>query len=159
VAKDPDNLSNDFSMNVRITPNITEIYLMPIKSLYWWGHEDSDLENMTTANGWSNASGYTYGTPTHNKNSILFSTLGSGKISGVGMKASATIATLYSVTNGTAGSYLADSATKTHASPHAISTNSSGVMAKFTSTVNGTRYAWTGASDSGSATCYALWYE
>lgn len=39
VAKDPTNLSNDFTMPVRITPNITEIYLMPIKSLYWWGSE------------------------------------------------------------------------------------------------------------------------
>ena len=160
VAKNPNNLSQDYSKTFTITPSTTELYLMPdaVKTLYWWGYEGSDLEDMSTANGWSNASGYSYKTPTYNIHSIAFVGV-SSKLSGVGMKSSVPIATLYSVTNGTAGSYLADSATKTHASPHAISTNSSGVMAKFTSTVNGTRYAWTGASDSGSATCYALWYE
>lgn len=39
VAKDPTNLSNDYSKSIRITPNVTEIYLMPLGSLYWYGSE------------------------------------------------------------------------------------------------------------------------
>jgi hypothetical protein len=72
VAKDPTNLSNDFSMNVRITPNITEIYLMPYGALYWWGSEQG-IEDSTTANGWSN-SAYTLYSATHNKNNIYCTT-------------------------------------------------------------------------------------
>ena len=43
VAKDPNNLSNDYSKNIRITKNkygcTTEAYLMPdpVKTLYWYG--------------------------------------------------------------------------------------------------------------------------
>lgn len=51
VAKDPSNLSNPYSKQVRITKSpyggTTEIYLMPdtIRTLYWWGYERSDLDN------------------------------------------------------------------------------------------------------------------
>lgn len=72
VAKDPTNLSNDFTMPVRITPNITEIYLMPLKSLYWWGHKSAFLEDCTSANGWSYTK--TLLTPTYNSSNILLST-------------------------------------------------------------------------------------
>lgn len=43
VAKDPNNLSNDYSKNIRVTKNkygcTTEAYLMPdpVKTLYWYG--------------------------------------------------------------------------------------------------------------------------
>ena len=47
VAKDPTNLSNDFSMNVRITPNITEIYLMPLFTVYWYGYKVVESTNAT----------------------------------------------------------------------------------------------------------------
>ena len=48
VAKDPNNLSNDYSKNIRITKNkygcTTEAYLMPdaVKTLYWYGYEYKD---------------------------------------------------------------------------------------------------------------------
>ena len=80
VAKDPDNLSNDFSMNVRITPNITEIYLMPVWVIYWYGVGGNNLTNCSSADGWS---GVTYQTPTRNTDNIQLTTPGSGNGCGV----------------------------------------------------------------------------
>lgn len=37
LAKDPDNLSNDYGKTVRICPNTKEIVVRPDNSLYWWG--------------------------------------------------------------------------------------------------------------------------
>lgn len=71
VAKDPTNLSNDYSKQIRITPNVTEIYLMPNTALYWWGSEYM-LEDCITTNGWS-LSGYTLQSATHNKNNLALS--------------------------------------------------------------------------------------
>lgn len=95
VAKDPSNLTNDFSKSIRITKSqwggTTELYLMPstINTLYWWGYEDSNLEDCTSANGWVVSYSYvslSIGTaPTHNTNSIRISTTTS-TISGVGTK-------------------------------------------------------------------------
>lgn len=45
VAKDPDNLSNDYSKSVTIADNTLEIDLMPVersKMLYWYGYKISD---------------------------------------------------------------------------------------------------------------------
>jgi hypothetical protein len=72
VAKDPTNLSNDFSMNVRITPNITEIYLMPVKELYWYGYIDSSYQTpLNSSSGWAQIiSGQS--TPTFNTQNIYF---------------------------------------------------------------------------------------
>ena len=53
VAKDPTNLSNDYSKSIRITPNITEIYLMPIGALYWYGNECLDKTGGYTNSGYS----------------------------------------------------------------------------------------------------------
>lgn len=75
VAKDPSNLSDDFSKTIRITKSefggTTEMYLMSdtVKTLYWWGYESDNLEDMTASNGWTQ-SNYSYDAPTHNTNNI-----------------------------------------------------------------------------------------
>lgn len=92
VAKDPNNLSNDYSKNIRITKNrhgcTTEAYLMPdaVKTLYWYGYIGTvngiTVEPCTIANGWS----YGYGA-TFNTNEIdISSTSDTSKIYGVGTK-------------------------------------------------------------------------
>ena len=73
VAKDPSNLSNDYSKAIRITKSqygeTKEIYLMPdtIRTLYWYGFKDSNLES----------NGFTFSgtkiTPTSNANSTTLS--------------------------------------------------------------------------------------
>ena len=46
VAKNPNNLSQDYSKTFTITPSTTELYLMPdtLKTLYWWGYESDNLK-------------------------------------------------------------------------------------------------------------------
>ena len=75
VTKDPNNLSNDYYKNIRITNtqlgHTTEMYIMPDNALYWWGNGVNNIESMTTANGWSGLpGGYSFVNPTFNTNYI-----------------------------------------------------------------------------------------
>ena len=70
VAKNPDSLATDYTKSIRITPNTVEVVLRPDIVLYWWGYMSSECEEMSTANGWTADSGYTWKTPTYNTNSI-----------------------------------------------------------------------------------------
>ena len=83
VANDPDNLSNNYSKTVTVDSNITDVYVMPDNTLYWYGYESADLEDMSTANGWASAS---YIPPVHNTNYIYLSTAAAGQICGIGDK-------------------------------------------------------------------------
>lgn len=73
VAKDSTNLSNDYSKAVRITPNVTEIYLMPDGAVYWYGHTSQTL-GKTVWIGSSAGNNFTY-----NKNNMSASTTGSNQ--------------------------------------------------------------------------------
>lgn len=94
VAKDPDNLSNDFSKSIRITKTsyggTTEVYLMPdtVKTLYWFGYMSDNCEELSAANGWTCRSNWYWKVPTYNTNDITVSGGSSGQyfISGVGSK-------------------------------------------------------------------------
>lgn len=44
VAKDPSNLSNDYSKTVTITSNTTEVYIMPDGAIYWYGNEIVEMQ-------------------------------------------------------------------------------------------------------------------
>lgn len=73
VAKDPSNLSNDFSKTIRITKSefggTTEMYLMPdtVKTLYWWGYRGEEL----TSSGWTYANISTpQNAPTYNTTDV-----------------------------------------------------------------------------------------
>ena len=54
VAKDPNNISNDYSKDIRITKSkygcTTEAYLMPdaVKTLYWYGYKGSNYQKGNT---------------------------------------------------------------------------------------------------------------
>lgn len=98
VAKDPDNLSNDYSKTVAITENTTEIYLMPDNALEWFGWESSNLEDCSTANGWTDLIGNrAWASPTHNINDVtLSSTSGSSNV-GIGNKYSITYSKLIAI--------------------------------------------------------------
>ena len=92
VAKDPDNLSNDYSKTVTIGNATTEIALMPearAKMLYWWGYMGSDCEVISTANGWSY--GQTLINPTFNTNNVSTS-VNLNQISGIAKKTALTSA-------------------------------------------------------------------
>ena len=69
VAKNPDNLSAYYSKNINFTNSTSSVYVMPNNVLYWYGYTSSNLEDCTSANGWSGASV----TPTHNTRDITLS--------------------------------------------------------------------------------------
>lgn len=83
VAKNPSNLSENYSKTVNITSSTTAVYVMPVDDvLYWYGYKSSNLEDISTANGWT---GSTFIAPTYNTNNIRLSS-SAGKLSGVGNK-------------------------------------------------------------------------
>ena len=52
VAKDPDNLSNDYTKTVSLTSSTTEVYVMPDNALYWWGYKSADCLSMDNTWTW-----------------------------------------------------------------------------------------------------------
>jgi len=68
VAKNPDNLSQDYSKTFTITTSTTELYLMPENTLYWWGYNSATnpIIALNSSDGWDiTSSGYTF-----NKNNV-----------------------------------------------------------------------------------------
>ena len=88
VAKDPSNLSNYYSKNVTIDSNTTEVYIMPNNALYWYGYMSDDCEELSTANGWTCRTSWSWKSPTYNTNDILLSSGSSGQYyyTGIGSK-------------------------------------------------------------------------
>jgi hypothetical protein len=74
VAKDPSNLSNDYSKSVTVTDSTSEIYVMPdsVYVAYWYGYIGSDVEEVSKANGyrWSGSSYPNSVAPTYDSQSI-----------------------------------------------------------------------------------------
>ena len=88
VAKNPTSLSSAYSKTVTITSNTTDVYLMPDNTLYWWGYESNNLEDISIANGWAQyqSSVPNYTAPTHNTRDIVISGGASNSLSGIGAK-------------------------------------------------------------------------
>jgi hypothetical protein len=84
VAKDPSDLTADYTKTIRITPNTKEIVLRPDNSLYWWGYESPDLEDLSSANGWN--WNYTFTAPTHQTYGIIMQGFSDYGMQGVGGK-------------------------------------------------------------------------
>ena len=63
IAKDPSDLTADYSKSVTIDSNTTEVHVMPDNCLYWWGNK----VNITSENP---ASNFTYVAPTWNTNNV-----------------------------------------------------------------------------------------
>ena len=86
IAKDPDNLTDDFTKKVNIGAWTIEVPLMPDYALYWYGYEDPELEDCTTANGYTTAiSSASIATPTKQTNYQSFNPA-SNKIMGIASK-------------------------------------------------------------------------
>lgn len=81
TAKNPSDLTADYSKTVYITENTTQIYLMPDNALYWWGYLNN-FGSISTANGWS--SSVTFVDPIFDTNSCTTGTTSPGKTSGFG---------------------------------------------------------------------------
>jgi len=65
VAKDPSNLSNDYSKTINITDATTEVKVMPEESAYWYGYEGSGFSAKLSVE-----QGYSGNNITRNTNNI-----------------------------------------------------------------------------------------
>lgn len=59
VAKDPNNLSNDYSKSITITDSTNEIYVMPDNAYYWYGNELTAITGGWAKTGYKSYGAYT----------------------------------------------------------------------------------------------------
>lgn len=90
VAKDPANLSNDYSKVCRITKtqygHTTDFYLMPDNALYWWGYIGDNCESLLHENGWNYHYYDAFSAPTYNTTNVVCTSLQTYFLSGIGTK-------------------------------------------------------------------------
>jgi len=164
VAKNPTDLTADYSKTINVTKNKVEGYLMPDTALYWWGWESDEIEDGTTANGWSAGSGYSWSTPTHNTNDIVISTSNTSS-SLIGTKTKKTVTKYHGIYTGMSdnngsGSYgwFASPSTKvsgTTVQPLFASSS----MAYESRTYSGNVYLVMGTATGRKGKIHAFWYE
>lgn len=86
VAKDPENLSNDYSKSVTVAFDTYEIKVMPDGALYWYGWKD-EIETINSTNGWSVSPSYGVTwqivNPIYNTNSVQGSTTAYAECCGI----------------------------------------------------------------------------
>lgn len=165
IAKDPDNLSNNYSKTVIIDENTTDVYLMPDNALYWFGYESSDLEDCTTANGWIGPTNHSLVSPSHQSNYIDISS-STNQVCAVGNKnAIMNHKKVYSIAQGitaysnTYGNLMVSPTKRTGAASYS-SYNSDEMTAYYVeqNMPNGT-YVFSACSAVRAHRLYALWYE
>lgn len=85
VAKNPDNLSENYSKVVMVKSSVEPVYVMPNNNvLYWYGYFSNDCEVVSNANGW-NYSNTAIVAPTINTNNVYCSSA-SGTTSAIAKK-------------------------------------------------------------------------
>lgn len=162
VAKNPNNLSQDYSKTFTITPSTTEIYLMPdaVKTLYWYGYESDNFEDVSTANGWTFS--YTMQTPTHNANEIDLSTSSGSVTKGIGSKESINTNKIHGIvqSTGTSGNIsLRSSKNFTTATSSLVTSLTTGLNHIQSTEQSSSGYMLLWGTDSQTLKCKALWYE
>lgn len=70
VAKNPSNLSADYSKSITLNSSTTAIYVMPTdQNIYWYGFIGAKCQSTTSGNGWSWPN-QSVAAPTYNTNYI-----------------------------------------------------------------------------------------
>lgn len=169
VAKEPTSLSTDYSKTVTMLEATTEVYVMPDNALYWYGYKSSNLEVMSSGNGWSR-SGFTFSNPTDGTNKYTCTTTSSqgSKYVGYGSKNIVSNATkIHAIAQGVqvdgtnAGSF--GMATSKTALASATATNfANTTLSHKEQTALSSGAIWLGIATGGNnrkIDCYALWYE
>ena len=160
VAKDPDNLSNDYSKTVAITENTTEIYLMPDNVLEWFGWESSNLESVSTANGWS--SSVTLSNPTYNVNDVTIAPSDPGR-QGIGSKYPIMATSMKVIAKLTSGDQITMQAmslktTDDGSAPSANITSGSNTLYQINN-LTGSHYALVHGTNGRQGKVSAIWHE
>lgn len=85
VAKNPSNLSQNYSKSIGLTSSTTTVNVMPDgEVLYWYGYKGSNQQAISTTNGWSFVYGITAPTYDINDVAMMPQTGSSGTTSGIG---------------------------------------------------------------------------
>jgi len=169
VAKDPDNLANNYTKSVTITDGMTDVYVMPNNALYWYGWMSSDVEEISTANGWSSARGIE--DPVYNTNNAVLNSSGGSATSGISTKTMGyTNVTAKAIASSDAlyvntGLYIGrmnakqftDVGTYTIESQGQSVTNTMQLITLNCTSTDGYLLTWCGFNRKG--TLYAFWYE
>ena len=90
TAKNPSDLTADYSKTVYITEYTTQIYLMPDNALYWWGYMTNACEEVSVANGWSFTNA-TFKSPTYNTSNVYCQADANNVMRAVGSKSAVNI--------------------------------------------------------------------
>lgn len=159
IAKNPNNLSQAYSKTISMTDNITSIYVMPDKVVYWWGYQ-----NNLKAFGYGTP--YTYTAPTYNTNNIEVTLVGKTKDSIISSNNSLNATKAHIIMSST-GLYNRMGADYSHGNEQGyyidIAANSSMTHTEFTSPTSGTPFIWYFHASNQTATTthtiYALWGE
>ena len=69
AADDPNNLSNHYSKKVHIYDGMISIEVLPDGALYWYGFK-GDIETLSTANGWTPYTNYSFVDPTYDTRKV-----------------------------------------------------------------------------------------
>lgn len=168
VAKNPSDLSQAYSKTVTIGANTTEVYVMPSNVCYWWGYKSNKYEVLSTNNGWTPYSGYTFATPTEQTNKITDTSTGSTNC-GFGFKNAVTGTNAYAIAkgvnevSGTYGRIISQSQKNTQSTYNNGLTHLQSTTAMTLLTLNiasyTTNYVTMFTINGQTHECYALWVE
>lgn len=164
IAKDPNNLSENYSKVVTVKTG-EPVYVMPNKNvLYWFGYKSDNLQDISSANGWS---GSTFNAPTYSTNKITF-TSSSGVLCGVGNKnalvGNTKLCEIYKgITSAGAGQFaavgsIAGTTSKSVSSPSQFLLVNNTTLT-YAELVTSGSYVFSQSESGRSKEIYALWYN
>jgi len=156
VAKNPNNLSEDYSKVIHFSEDLSEAYLMPDKVLYWYGNK-VNVATSTYGGTWTKVE------PTWNTNNATVTLSGTVRdcwfvpLNEVTANTTHCIATSPSNSNQSTGVFVGYSSSSTFAS-----SNSPAYLSHTNATADTPNVKVTNGSQNGTAwtmTLHALWYE
>lgn len=158
LAKDPDNLSNDYGKTVRICPNTKEIVVRPDISLYWYGVMLNSCEEMSAANGWSSPYG-SFVSPTYGEKGITLNSPSQTE-SGIASRYALSFNKICCLAkNTTDGLFLRINTAKNTSSQVASVSIADTSIAKYEQDISSPCYAWIFATNGRAGAVDALWAE
>lgn len=165
VSKNPSNLGQNYSKNVSLTTSTTEVDIMPqprSKMIYWWGYTNGNIEEMSTANGWTPFTGRTWVSPTFNTHYIAIKSTANNNLCGVGTKNTVATTKMRLIYKGSVlgtsnnYGYWRSTANKSFAQTTELTSSN---MTYLTPSVTSGYYSGIMETDVSGSDIYALWYE
>ena len=140
--------------------------LRPDKTLYWWGYESANCEDVTNANGWSYST-YPFTAGVHNNYNVRCASTSETNTLGLGSKLKVSTSQVYGIYNGiVAGSNGRNISlmlgNKTFGEIYAFEYSTQSGMTKMQAQTSGNDETDNVAlyiQNSATSDIYALWYE